>query len=58
MKSRRAIFETKMFIYHSKTNLDEEILFGKIIHLKSSKIREIPLRGFIGVEYSMLHSGL
>ena len=33
IKSMRPIFKTKVIIYHSKANLDEKILFGKIKHL-------------------------
>ena len=33
IKSMWPIFKTKKFIYQSKINLDEKILFGKIKHL-------------------------
>ena len=33
IKSMRPIFKTEMFIYQSKANLDEKILFGKIKYL-------------------------
>ena len=36
IKSMFLIFKTKMLIYQSKANLDEEILFGKVRHLKGS----------------------
>ena len=32
MKITTPIFNTEMFIYQSKANLDEKILFGKVIH--------------------------
>ena len=33
IKSMRPIFKTEMFIYQSKANLDESVLFGQITHL-------------------------
>ena len=33
------IFKTEMFIYQSKVNLDEKILFGSIPHLTSLEMR-------------------
>ena len=42
-------FKTKMFIYQSKSNLDEKILLPKI--------RQMPGRELHGYENSMFHSG-
>ena len=42
------IFKTKMFIFQSKANLDEKILFGKITHLCDPTIRKMPVRGLHG----------
>ena len=41
IKSMRLIFKTEMLIYQSKANLDEEILFGILLHLINPDIREM-----------------
>ena len=38
--SMRPIFKTEMLIYHSKANLDEKILFGKITHYLDPKLEK------------------
>ena len=43
----RPIFKTKMVIYQSKADLDEKILFGKIIHHFDSESRKIPGGGHL-----------
>ena len=54
------IFKTKMFIFHSKANFDEKILFVKITYLEAPKIRKIALKGLyrnrdIHVPLSMIY---
>ena len=51
------IFDTKMLIYQSKTNLDEKILFGKITHPFDPEIRKMLVKGIFGKEDSTFHSG-
>ena len=53
----RPIFETKMLIHRSKTNLDEIILFGKITHHLDLEIREMLEKGLNGNQDSTFHSG-
>ena len=53
----RLIFKTEMFIYQSKVNLDEKILFGSIPHLTDPKIRKMLLKGMFGNKNSIFHSG-
>ena len=52
------IFKAKMLIYQSKANLDEEILFGIIVHNLDPEIRKILVRGMLGNKDSSFHSGL
>ena len=52
-----SIFKTKMLINHSKANLEENILFGKITHLSDLTIRKMPVRGLYGNENFTFHSG-
>ena len=40
----RPIFKTEMLMYHSKANLDEKTLFGKITHHLGSEIWAIKVR--------------
>ena len=40
IKSMPSIFKTKMLIYHSKANLDEAILLGKIAPLYDQTMRK------------------
>ena len=47
-KGMWSIFKTKMLINHSKANLEENILLGKITHLSDLTIRKIPVRGLYG----------
>ena len=42
------IFKTKVLIYHSKANLDDKILFGKIKHLKDPTTIKMLVRGLYG----------
>ena len=44
----RPIFKTEMLIYQSKANLDEKILFGKSLILKTPKISKMSVAGFYG----------
>ena len=37
--------QTEMFIYQSKVNLDEKILFGSIPHLTDPEIRKMVVKG-------------
>ena len=39
------IFKAEMFICHSKDNLDEKILFGKIAHHLDPEIKKMQVRG-------------
>ena len=57
------IFKTKMFIYQSKANLDEEILFGRITHhldhsfCLDQDIRKTLVKGMFGNCDFTCHSG-
>ena len=55
----RPIFETEISIYLLKAYFDEKILFGKIIHLLDSTIRNKKClqRVGMGIENSTFHSG-
>ena len=53
----RPIFKTEMFIYQSKVNLDEKILFGSIPHLTTIEMRKMLERGMFGNNSSKFHSG-
>ena len=53
----RPIFKTIMLIYHSKANLDEEILFGKIKHFKTQQQSKCLYGVCMGIENSTFHSG-
>ena len=57
MKSMRPIFKTEMLIDHSKTNLDEKILFRKITHHLDLEIRKMMANCKFGNEDSTFHSG-
>ena len=48
IKSMQPIFKTKMFIYQSKANLDEKILFGKISDHLDPKIRKALVSACLG----------
>ena len=52
------IFKIKMLIYQSKANLDEKILFGKIIHYFDPEIGRMLVRGMFENKDSSFHSGL
>ena len=41
-----------MFIYQSKVNLDEKILFGSIPHLTDPEIKKMLAKGTFGNEIS------
>ena len=58
IKSIRPIFKTEMFIYQSKVNLNEKILFGSIPHLTDQEIRKMLVKGMFGNKSSSFHSGL
>ena len=51
------IFKNELLIYQSKANLDEQILFDKIIHHLDPEIRKMPVMGCMGIEYSTFHFG-
>ena len=55
------IFKTEKFIYQSKVNLDEKILFGSIPHLTTIEMRKMlergMERGMFGNNSSPFHSG-
>ena len=51
------IFKTKMFIYQSRANLGEKILFGKVTRHLDQGIREMLVKGVFGNENSTFHSG-
>ena len=53
----RPIFKTEMFIYQSKVNLNEKILFVSIPHLTDPEIRKMPVKGIFGNNNSTFHSG-
>ena len=57
MKSMRPIFKNELFIYQSKVNLDEKILFGSIPHLTDPEIRKMLVKGMFGNKNSTFHSG-
>ena len=46
-----------MFIYQSKVNLDEKILFGSIPHLTDPEIRIMLVKDMFGNKNSTFHSG-
>ena len=54
MRSMRRIFKTEMLIYHSKANLDANILFGQITHHLDTEIRICWLGAVVGRR--ILHS--
>ena len=45
-----------MFIYQSKVNLDEKILFGSIPHLTDPEIKKMLVNGMYGNNSSTFHS--
>ena len=51
------IFETEMFIYQSKVNLDEKILFGSTPHLTDPEIRKMLVKGMFANKNSTFHAG-
>ena len=53
----RPILKTEMFIYQSKINLDEKILFGSIPHLTDPEIRKMLVKGMFGNKNSTFYSG-
>ena len=57
IKSMRPIFKTEMIIYQSKANLDEKILFGKIIYLLDPESRKMLVRNMSGNDDSTFHFG-
>ena len=57
IKSMCRIFKTEMFIYQSKVNLDEKILFGSIPHLADPEIRKMLVKGMFWNKNSTFHSG-
>ena len=57
MKSMWAIFKINTLTYLSKANLDEKILFGKIIHHLDTKIRKMLEVACFWIKNSTFHSG-
>ena len=57
IKSMSSTFKTEMFIYLSKVNLDEKILFGSIPHLTDPEIWKMLVKGMSGIKNSTFHSG-
>ena len=53
----RPIFKTEMFIYQSKVNLDEKILFSSIPHLTGPEIRKMLVKVMSGNKNSTFYSG-
>ena len=53
----RPIFKTEMFIYQSKANLGEKILFHKSSHHLDPEIRKMLVNGMLGNEDTTFHSG-
>ena len=53
----RPISKTEMLIYHSKANLDEKILFGKITHFLDLEIRKIMVQCMFGNQDSKFYPG-
>ena len=53
----RPKFKTKMLIYQSKANLDEEILFGRITRHSDPEIWKMLIKGKFENENSTFHSG-
>ena len=51
------IFKPEFLIYHSKDNLHEKILFGKITHHLNPDIRKMLVKSMFGNEDSKFHSG-
>ena len=51
------IFKTEKFIYQSKVNVDEKILFGSIPHFTDPEIRKMLVKGMFGNKRSRFHSG-
>ena len=58
MKNMRSIFKNYMFIFHSKANLDEKTLFGKITHHLDPEIKKMQVRGKFGNTDTTFNSGL
>ena len=57
MKCSWLIFKTKLLIFQSKANLDENILFGKITHHLVPEVRKMLVRGMFWKHNSTFHSG-
>ena len=51
----RQIFKAEVFIYQSKANLDEKILFGKIAHHLGPEIRKMQVNSRFGNQDSTFH---
>ena len=52
----RPIFKTKLLIYQSKVNLDEQILSANIPHLVDQEIWEMLVKSMFGNKDSTFHS--
>ena len=52
-----SVFKTKMFIYHSKANLDVKTLFDNITHLIDTEIRNMLEWGSHENQNHSFHSG-
>ena len=57
IKSMRLIFKTEMLIYHSKANLDEKTLFGKITYHLEPEIGRMLVRWMLRNKDSTFDSG-
>ena len=57
IKSMWPIFKTKMLIFLSRANLDEKILFGKIIRHLDLEIWKMRVKSVFRNEKSIFHSG-
>ena len=51
------IFKTEMLIYHLKADLDEKIVFDKILHHLDQGISKMLVRGMFEDKDSTFHSG-
>ena len=58
IKSMGPIFKTELLLYQLKANLDEKILFDKIILHLDPEIGRRLVRGMFGNKDSSFHSGL
>ena len=57
IKSMKPIFKIEILFFQSKTNLDKDILFGKITNHLDPVIRKMMVNGKFENEDSTFHSG-